>query len=519
MVQLVKQWILTTAKRLNRSTRYKHTKKYFNNILNNPEAPEKKYLDLLMMFLIVSSVGILVYEVQHPVPEWMDIYDIYFVSIIFLIEYLLRLWVHTDLYKMIIEASKRAHFLEIEFSLRVPMIKGITKTGKYMFTPAMMIDFLAILPAYRELRILRIFVLFRVFKLLRYTRGINQFIDVLKNKRFELLTLLFLSLFVMATAGIAIYIFEEHVNPEINSIFDAFYWALVTITTVGYGDIAPVTHEGRVVSMIIIVTGIAMISFATSVIVSAFSEKLMHLKENRIIEQINKSEEFLLICGYGQMTKMFMRQRDPHDYDYVILEKDKEKYNQALKDGYDAVREDASRHDTLKKFNTEYCRIAVLCLLNSDIENIYITLNAKSISSHIRVIARASGPSMVQKFKRAGADQILLPSSVANRMMQTAISKPHLYRAVHAILTGKDVAVLDEIRLYPDDALVGKQVKEINFKKMRLLLMAIEKSGKKDFLFNPSGDIVLESGDVMVLMGYRVGLDYFKEFYHESVAR
>ncbi len=84
---------------------------------------------------------------------------------------------------------------------------------------------------------------------------------------------------------------------DINSLFDAIYWALITISTVGYGDISPKTPEGRIVSMIIIISGIAMISFVTSVIVSAFSEKLDELKENRIIEKINKSKEFIIICG------------------------------------------------------------------------------------------------------------------------------------------------------------------------------------------------------------------------------
>ena len=513
----LKNWILKTAKRLNHSTRYKHSKKFFDGILNDPDNPYKKYVDLMMMFFIISSVGILVYEVRNPVPEWMDIYDIYVVSVIFLIEYLLRLWVHTDLFKAIVEASKRAHMLHIEFSLREPVRKSLKRTFEFMLTPAMIVDFLAILPAYRELRILRVFVLFRVFKLLRYTRSLTQFVEVLRNKRFELITLLFLLMFVVATAGIAIYVFEEHINPKINTLFDALYWALITITTVGYGDISPVTSEGRSISMIVIVAGIAMISFVTSVIVSAFSEKLIQLKENRIIEQVNKSEEFLLICGYGQMTKMFMRQRKEGDGQYVIIEKDKDLYNQAIKDGYDALKEDASRHDTLAKFNIEHSKITILCLLNSDIENIYISLNAKSISHQIKVIARASDPSMVQKFKRAGADHIVLPNNVANKMLQTAITGPHLYKAAHAILTGKDVAVFDEIRIYPDDPLVGKQVSDINFRQMRLLLMAIEKAEDREFLFNPSGNTILKSGDVLVLMGYRIGLDYFKEFYHESV--
>jgi len=172
-----------------------------------------------------------------------------------------------------------------------------------------------------------------VFKLLRYTKSIHQFVEVLATKRFELMTLLFLLVFIVSTAGIAIYVFEERTNPDINSLFDAIYWALITISTVGYGDISPITPAGRVVSMIIIVSGIAMISFVTSVIVSAFSEKLNELKENRIVERINKSKNFVIICGYGQMTRMFLKNNSLSTYEYVIIEDDEKRLRQELRRG------------------------------------------------------------------------------------------------------------------------------------------------------------------------------------------
>ena len=441
--------LLTVARKLHNSSRYRKAKLAIRDLLTNPQNDYKKYFDLTIVFLIVTSVIILIYEVKHPVPLWIEYYDLYFVSLVFAVEYLLRLWVVNDVSEMILDEYRDSRFLGKPFSAKKPLKKALRQKLRYMLTPSAIIDLLAIFPAYRPVRVLRIFVLFRVLKLLRYTKSINQFIEVLKNKQFELYTLLFLLAFMVMTAGIAIYVLEERINPNIESLFDAIYWALITISTVGFGDIAPVTDEGRTISIIIIVFGIAMISFATSVIVSAFSEKLNEVKESRIIEKINKSESFLIICGYGQMTKMFLRQNHNGNQDYIILEKDSERVEAARRMGYDVVHEDASRTEVLQRFNTKYAKITLLCLTNSDVENIYITLTAKSISKKIEVIVRANAQNMVKKFEYAGADHILLPHDVVNNMIHIAITQPTMYKALHAVLTGKDAAQIYEIHMHP----------------------------------------------------------------------
>ena len=513
---MISDAIVRFAYWINGSHRYKETKTFFDNLLNNSDYPYKKYVDSVMIFLILTSVGILVYEVRHPVPQWMDIYDIYLVSIIFLIEYLLRFWVYSDLHKSIVREHEKSRFLKKKFSLWVPFKSVLISKLQYMISPTAIIDLLAILPAYRPLRILRIFVLFRVFKLLRYTKSINQFVEVLANKRFELFTLLFLLLFIVISAGIAIYVFEERQNPNINSLFDALYWSLVTISTVGYGDISPITDEGRVISMLIIVSGIAMISFVTSVIVSAFSEKLGELKENRIIEMVNKNEEFTVICGYGQMAKMFLRQNEKVGHRYVIIEKDVERVVQARKDGYNVIHDDASRHEVITKFNIDYSHVTVLCLTGSDIENIYIALNAKSLSPKIKVIARAIDENMKKKYELAGVEHILQPSSVANMMLLTAISQPVLYNGIHSILTGEDVAHVDEIRVGLQSRLIDKSIGEIDFKENKLLLLGIERQG--NFIFSPKPETTILENDTLLLMGLEVSISYFKERYQRRIS-
>ncbi len=503
----MKQLLLSIALRLRTSKRYKRSKDFIRDVLTNANNPYKKYVDITIIFLIITSVFILIYEVKNPVPEWMDMYDIYFVSFVFSIEYVLRLWIHNDLSEYITEEYHDAQFLQRDFEPWNALKEGITEKLKYMATPAAIVDLLAIFPAYRPLRVLRIFVLFRVFKLLRYTKSINQFVEVLSNKRFELLTLLFLLAFIVITAGIAIYVLEERLNPNIESLFDAVYWSLVTIATVGYGDISPVTPEGRTISMLIIISGIAMISFATSVIVSAFSERLIEMKENRIVEQINKSKSFLIVCGYGQMAKMFFRQNQSDVDNYIILDKDIERVEAARKDGYNAIHEDASRFETLSKFNVEHSRITILCLTASDVENIYITLNAKSISRKIQVIARVNDIDIISKFEYAGADHLLMPNRVVNTMVHTAITQPTMYKAIHAILTGKSVARIDEIHVHEFHHVVGKTIKELDFSGNKLLFIGIQREGS--FIFNPSPSEEINPYDILLVMGRQISLDYF----------
>jgi len=493
-----------------RSSRYQAIKSFFRNILNNSDYPYKKFFDLFMITLILSSVWILVYEVKNTLPHWVDVYDLYVVTMLFIIEYLLRLWVHDNLYELVLKQYDESLILGGPINRKEVFKKFIRSKIAYILSPSAIIDLFAILPGYRPLRVLRIFVLFRLFKLLRYTKSINEFVQVLVEKRFELLTLLFLLIFIVMTAGIAIYVFEAHVNQNINSLFDAIYWALVTISTVGYGDISPITTEGRVVSGIIIVSGIAMVSFVTSVIVSAFSIKLEELKENRYIHDLNKEDEFLILCGYGQLTKMFLRQKTD-TIEYIILDKDPARVAAASKDGFRVIQEDASRYEVLKRFNTEYAKVTVVTLLNDDIENIYITLNAKSVNARIHVIARISNRNMVKKYKLAGADHVLMPDEVASRMLLMAIEQPAMHEAIVHLITGQSKAKLDEVIVHSHDHYCCQSIAEVDFPSHKLLFVGLFRPETQEFLFNPAKEMHIRERDVLLVVGYHVSIEQFKK--------
>ena len=492
------------------SKKYNYYKEQTRDILHNQHNIYKKNIDYFFIFLIISSVAIFIYGVKHYVPEWLNFYAYYVTSAIFAIEYIINFWLYTSISKMMQKEYEEALFLNRKTHFFKVFLKGMNKKISYIFTPTAIIDLLAIVPAYRPLSILKIFVLFRFLKVLKHAKSMHQFIEVLADRKFELLTLFVILIFVVLVGGLAIYITEEHLNKNINTLFDAIYWSFITITTVGYGDISPVSPTGKFISFIIIIFGIAMISFATSVIVSAFSEKLTELKEDRVAEHISSSSRFLIICGYGQISKVFLSLIKDSKLKYIVLDKDREKVIEAINDGHDAICDNASRYEVIERFYNQQSKITLLALTGSDIENIYISLNAKSVSKDIEVISRASSKKLLSKYKRAGSDRIVLPNEIASSVMVASILHPTMYKAINAILHSKDVASLDELYITSDCKIVGKTIEEIDFTRHKLVLFGLQNGLDGEFKFNPKKDYQLKDRDILIIMGHKISINYFK---------
>ena len=504
-------FIVSFFLKLSYSKKYSEIKDLVRDLLHNPHNKYKKLIDYILIFLIVTSVAIFIDEVKHKIPYWLEFYAVYFTSAVFAIEYLLNLWIYNDIHTDIAKEYSESNFVGRKSRYFKVLTKSIGKKLFYIITPSAIVDLLAILPAYRSLRILKIFVLFRFLKLFRHARSIHQFFEVLTERKFELITLFALLIFVVFIGGIAIYIAEEQHNSAINNLFDALYWSFITITTVGYGDISPATDIGRVISFVIVILGITMISFATSVIVSAFSEKLNELKEDRVAEQLTRSDEFLIVCGYGQIAKVFLKTLRDKSKRYIVLDIDANRVQEAINDGHDAICDNASRYEVMKRFYNENSKITVLALTGSDVENIYISLNAKSISRNIEVIARATSFKLYSKYIRAGADRVVLPNEIASSMMVSSIVHPIMYKAINAILHSKDVATIDEIYIGAESNIIGKSIDDANFNKSKLVIFGVQNGLKGKFKFSPKPDYMFKENDIVIVMGHKISIDYFKQ--------
>ena len=504
---------------LEESKRYNKIKGFFRNLLENQNYKYSRYFNYLMIFLIISSVVIIIDEVKHPIEDWLLFYDIYIVTAFFIIEYIFRLWIYNDIHKIIIEEFQDSVFLERRFEI-LPVLKRIVlKKIEYIFSPLAIIDIFAILPSFRELRILRIFVLFRAFKLLRYSSHISHFMQVIVSKRSELFMLFLLFGFVVFLSGVSIYVFEEHINPHINTLFDSFYWSIVTITSVGYGDIVPITKEGRSVAAIIILVGIGLISFATSIIVSAFSEKNEELKNDKVRLAINSFSSYYLLCGYSHLAELVAAKLKNSGDRFVIIDNDPEKIEQASRDGYLAFRADASSKNVLIDLEISKKALAVITLAQDDMQNIFISLSVRSISKDVVLISRMRHKHSYKKLKLAGVNKVISATNMASMLVSTLVDKPVATEAINSILSGKRNARCDQVEVLHHSFLDGLSIKDVDIGSYKLILLGVsraDENGKRAFVFNPQDDFVLKEGDILVILGYTISIANFKSIIEKS---
>ena len=508
---MLKRLIIDGAYYLNTSVVYKKKKRFFYNLLENSSYRYKKYFDIFMITLIFISVIILIREVKSHVNDSLLFFNNYIISIIFFIEYILRLWVSSSVTKVIIGQSEHDIMLGDKFNFMKALKDIIIIKFKYILSFKAIVDLLAIIPFFHQLRLLRIFILFRVFKLFRYAKSIQTFTSVVSAKKFEFLTLAIFASIIIFVSSVLIYVMEAN-NPAspIDTLFEAVYWSIVTISTVGFGDITPVTQEGRVVAMFVIVAGIGVFSFTTSLIVTSFTEKLDEIKDTKLIDDIGKMKEFYLICGYENVAKEVAKELVLNNK-VIILEENLEKAELAKKDGFVALNYDPGSIESYKKLriNIETQVKAILCLSYSDVENVYTALTVRSFNKNVFILSILINKMNRNKLNFAGVNEIFYEKELVGIIAKEFVGQPVAFEAIHALRSNYNAIDVQEI-LITDRVLQNfVTVGQLDNKKYRIVLLGVHKKNKKRFFFNPIDSTVLEVGDYLLVIG---NSQFLKEF-------
>ncbi|MHA3054270.1 ion transporter [Acinetobacter sp. ANC 4633] len=249
---------------------YRRTRRFCYDVLHNTDydTPASRYFNYLLIIMIIANVSaVLVESVDHVYQAHAFYFDRFeHISIaVFTIEYLLRLW------------------SVVEEDLEIPAWK---QRSRWLLSGAAIVDFLAIFPAYlnffvhMDLSYLRILRLLRLLKLTRYFVSLQILLNVIEREKGSFQAVIFILIIMIVLAAGGVYAFEHNAQPDVfGSIPQAMWWAVVTLTTVGYGDVTPVTNAGKILGSVIMVLGVGLAALPAGILATGLANELNVRKE------------------------------------------------------------------------------------------------------------------------------------------------------------------------------------------------------------------------------------------------
>ena len=521
---MLTQLIFALVRFQQHSSTYKKTKRFFYHLLEDPESRLKSRFDKAMIMSVLFSVFLLIDEVDTPASNFEKMFEHLLIAL-FILEYLLRAWLYNDVHHIILTHQAKSLYLNRPMQWGKVAKIIIAKKIEYMLTPLAIIDLLAILPSFRSLTLFRALLIFRLFKLFRYFKSLRLFAEIIETKRFELYTLAVFLGFLIFIGTVGIYLFEHAANgQQVRNLFDAVYWSIVTVTSVGYGDIAPQTTGGRLVAIGLILTGFGVLSFLISIIVSAVNDKMNDLRENSIYAELKGYKSFVIICGFGRVGQHIAKQLEKHKQHFIIIDNNPVNAMNARRLGYLVIHDDASKNDVLINAGIKQKASAVLCTTGDDVVNVYITLTSRYLNPSIRIITRANHPQNVNKLYQAGADNVIQPFEIAALVVAQYIGKPVAFEAILGVIREEKQFIMETLAVCAGSMIDGITIAELDFEHRKLMLIGVVSSNpthqkhknsyalkNQQFYFNPPPFFILQPNDLLVVLGRDISIAYFRE--------
>ena len=319
-----------------------------------------------------------------------------------------------------------------------------------------------------------------------------------KLKRFILPILLIVLVIVSGTVG---FMFLEKYT-----FLDSLYMTMITISTIGYGEVHQLNNAGRIFNIFLIIGSLSTTAFAFSIITRYVIDGEMNLffKNRRLMKEIQKLEGHVIVCGYGRNGKQATETLKLHKTKFVIIEMDDQRIAEIdMEDNKTLyVKGDATLDETLLKAGILNAK-ALVTALPKDADNVFIVLSARSLSNTIQIISRASNAGSVAKLKKAGADNVILPDKIGGTHMATLVTKPDVIEFIDYLSGEEGEAIHLEAVSYQSlpNEIKDKSLSTImQWRKTGVNCLGV-KNDEGKFVINPDDGILITKGMKVIVLG------------------
>src|SRR6185369_1052702 len=286
------------------------------------------------------------------------------------------------------------------------------------------------------------------------------------------------------------------------SIGDSLYVTAQTVTTVGYGDLAPSTFYGRVFATGFMIVGVGIVLYALTSTVQTIiqSEMLSTLGQLRHSRKMSKLRDHFIICGAGRVGSHLLRGLKGSDDPFIVIEMDRRRVEQLMDQGIPVLVRDATLEESLREAGVEHARGLAACLPD-DADNVYVVLTARDLNPDLHIVARAAEEQAESKLIRAGANRVVAPTIIGGHRMAMALIKPAVGDFLDSV-TANDLELgFEQQEVEAGSQLVGRKLRETVIRsELNIVVVSIRRSDGK-LIFNPSGETQIENGDLLVAIG------------------
>ncbi|MFZ0241144.1 MAG: potassium channel protein [Desulfobacterales bacterium] len=295
--------------------------------------------------------------------------------------------------------------------------------------------------------------------------------------------------------------------------FDAFYMTMITISTVGFSEIKPLSTSGRIVTILIISTGITIGAYTISTLLRMFIEgELGKIFGRRKLERdISAMQGHFIICGYGRIGSIICLELKADSIPFIVIEEDPAKNGEMEKQGYLYINMDATSEEALMKAGITSAK-GIVTAVRSDANNVFITLTAKDLRPDIFVLSRASDVKNEAKLIKAGASRVVSPYLLGGRRMAEVLKRPTVVDFIDIAMANRKLGLaMEEARVGAGSKLVGKNLIDSHLRQdYGVIIVAIKKTSG-EMIYNPLPSEKLDGGDVIVVIGKKEDLKRMSE--------